>query len=127
MARSLTPTTRSPTQTKRSPHASGPATYANGAPGQASAGVAAAVPACSAKLQPDTIAAGTLTMNGESHGVVVGATANGPRCMAPTEEELIPASSPLYQDPGVVHPNGICGPRQRSSDDLHLQVSIATT
>ncbi|KAH8019256.1 hypothetical protein HPB51_018483 [Rhipicephalus microplus] len=103
------------------------ATYANGASGQASGGVAAAVPPCSTKLQPDTIAAATLTMNGVSHGVVVGATANGPRCMAPSEVESIPASSPLYQDPGVVHPNGICGPRQRSSDDLRLQVSIATT
>ncbi|XP_075737271.1 uncharacterized protein LOC142776801 [Rhipicephalus microplus] len=110
-----------PYANKEVPHANGQATYANGAPGQASAGVAAAVPPCSAKLQPDTIAAATLTMNGVSHGIVVGATANGPRCMAPTEEESIPASSPLYQDPGVVHPNGICGPRQRSSDDLHLQ------
>ncbi|KAL3183018.1 hypothetical protein MRX96_006809 [Rhipicephalus microplus] len=108
-------------------HANGQATYANGASGQASGGVAAAVPPCSTKLQPDTIAAATLTMNGVSHGVVVGATANGPRCMAPSEVESIPASSPLYQDPGVVHPNGICGPRQRSSDDLRLQVSIATT
>ncbi|KAL3247834.1 hypothetical protein MRX96_056905 [Rhipicephalus microplus] len=61
-------------------------------------------------------------MNGVSHGVVVvGATANGPRCVAHTEEGSIHDSPPLPQVPGDVHPNVMCGPRQRSSDELRLQ------
>ncbi|KAL3217441.1 hypothetical protein MRX96_032392 [Rhipicephalus microplus] len=107
--------------------------HANGAPVQASfaqalskkVGVAAAVPPFSAQLRPNATAAAivppTLTMNGVSHGVVVGATANGPRCGAPTEEGSIHDSSPLPQVPGDVHPNGICESRQRSSDELHLE------
>ncbi|KAL3214427.1 hypothetical protein MRX96_034896 [Rhipicephalus microplus] len=90
-------------------------------------GVAAAVPPFSAQLRPNATAAAimppTLTMNGVSHGVVVGATANGPRCAARTEEGSIHDSSPLPQVPGDVHPNGICGSRQRSSDELRLQVT----
>ncbi|KAL3209461.1 hypothetical protein MRX96_009196 [Rhipicephalus microplus] len=79
-----------------------------------------------AQLRPNATAAAivppTLTMNGVSHGVVVGATANGPPCVAPTEEGSIHDSSPLPPVPSDVHPNGICGPRQRSSDELHLQI-----
>ncbi|KAL3209469.1 hypothetical protein MRX96_009205 [Rhipicephalus microplus] len=111
----------------------GQVSRANGAPAQASfaqavskkVGIVAAVPPFSTQLRPNATAAAivppTLTMNGVSHGVVVGATANGPPCVAPTEEGSIHDSSPLPPVPSDVHPNGICGPRQRSSDELHLQ------
>ncbi|XP_075725003.1 protein argonaute-4-like [Rhipicephalus microplus] len=117
----------------RVPHANGQVHYANGAPPQPSfaqviskkVGVAAAVPPFSTQLLPNATAAAivppTLTMNGVTHGVVVGATADGPCCVPPTEEGSIHDSSPLPQVPGDVHPNIICGPRQRSSDELRLQ------
>ncbi|KAL3222360.1 hypothetical protein MRX96_028457 [Rhipicephalus microplus] len=107
--------------------------YANGAPTQPSfaqviskkVGVVAAVPPFSAQLQPNATAAAivppTLAMNGVTHGVVVGATANGPCCVPPTEEGSIHDSPPLPQVPGDMLSNGICGPRQRSSDELRLQ------
>ncbi|KAH8033259.1 hypothetical protein HPB51_008658 [Rhipicephalus microplus] len=89
--------------------ANGQVPHANGAPAQASfaqalskkVGVATAVPPFSAQLRPNATAAAivppTLTMNGVSHGVVVGATANGPPCVAPTEKGSIHDSSPLPQ------------------------------
>ncbi|KAL3236883.1 hypothetical protein MRX96_022137 [Rhipicephalus microplus] len=135
-----TPMAGSPTPMAGSPHANGQVAYANGqvhyangAPPQPSfaqviskkVGVAAAVPPLSAQLLPSATAAAivppTLTMNGVSHGVVVGATADGPCCVPPTEEGSIRDSPPLPQVPGDVHPNIICGPRQRSSDELRLQ------
>ncbi|KAL3222359.1 hypothetical protein MRX96_028457 [Rhipicephalus microplus] len=128
-----TPTDGSPTPTDGSPHANGQGRYANGAPTQPSfaqviskkVGVVAAVPPFSAQLQPNATAAAivppTLAMNGVTHGVVVGATANGPCCVPPTEEGSIHDSPPLPQVPGDMLSNGICGPRQRSSDELRLQ------
>ncbi|KAL3203417.1 hypothetical protein MRX96_041857 [Rhipicephalus microplus] len=130
------PTARSPHANCQVPHANGQVAYANGAPTQPSfaqvtskkVGVAAAVPPFSAQLRPNATAAAivppTLTMNDVSHGVVVGATANGPRCVVLTEEGSIHDSPPLPQVPGDVHPNIIFGTRQRSSDELRLQVSI---
>ncbi|KAL3236884.1 hypothetical protein MRX96_022138 [Rhipicephalus microplus] len=114
-------------------YANGQVHYANGAPPQPSfaqviskkVGVAAAVPPFSAQLLPSATAAAivppTLTMNGVTHGVVGGATADGPCCVPPTEEGSIRDSPPLPQVPGDMHPNIICGPRQRSSDELRLQ------
>ncbi|XP_075737900.1 protein argonaute-4-like isoform X2 [Rhipicephalus microplus] len=124
---------RVPNANGRVPHANGQVHYANGAPTQPSfaqviskkVGIAAAVPPFSAQLQPNATAADivqpTLAMNGVTHGVVVGATANGPCCVPPTEEGSIHDSPPLPQVPGDMLPNGICGPRQRSSDELRLQ------
>ncbi|XP_037282362.2 protein argonaute-4 isoform X1 [Rhipicephalus microplus] len=124
---------RVPNANGRVPHANGQGHYANGAPTQPSfaqviskkVGVVAAVPPFSAQLQPNATAAAivppTLAMNGVTHGVVVGATANGPCCVPPTEEGSIHDSPPLPQVPGDMLSNGICGPRQRSSDELRLQ------
>ncbi|KAL3224401.1 hypothetical protein MRX96_026616 [Rhipicephalus microplus] len=111
-------------------HANGQVPHANGQPSFAQViskkiGVAAAVPPFSAQLQPNATAAAivppTLAMNGVTHGVVVGAIANGPCCVPPTEEGSIHDSPPHPQVPGDMLLNGICGPRQRSSDELRLQ------
>ncbi|KAL3235370.1 hypothetical protein MRX96_048346 [Rhipicephalus microplus] len=80
------------------PYANDQVLYANGASTEASfqegiskkVAVVAEVPPCSAQLRPNHMAAAipapALTINGVSHGVVVGATANGPRSVAPHRE-----------------------------------------
>ncbi|KAL3183156.1 hypothetical protein MRX96_006926 [Rhipicephalus microplus] len=70
--------------------------------------------------QGHCVALSTVAMNGVSHGVVLGATDNGPRSAVPTEEGSISVSSPLSKVSGEVHLNGTCGPDLRLRPDRSL-------